>query len=397
MRRSRRRRRRRQLRGSLRKVLFVWFLMALAASAAAGAVAFRAFGGSGMPPSGAEEFVARRFERVWDSPAERQALADDLARIDDLRVVVDDGGGAVADEDCRRAWTVPVGNGLGSVYFCRPSQSPGRITFAALVALTVLLFMSGALAHRLSAPMRRIAGVAGRLADGEFDARVGPMRGRGEAALLGRAFDQMAERLSARLQEQQSLLAHVSHELRTPLGHLRLLLGIGREGGDVDWDELERELEELDELVGQLLARSRLNLKADERRASDPVALARRALQRQGVHAEVVDAFSGSIFELDASLTERALANLVRNAEQHGQGLRRLVVRGDAATLTFELLDGGEGFELDETPASGLGLGLPLVAAIAKAHGGELTTETLADGFVVRLRFTQGPARPLAA
>ena len=61
-----------------------------------------------------------------------------------------------------------------------------------------------------------------------------------------------------------TIITAVSHELRTPLGHLRILTDIARERGVTPktLDEIEAEIYEIDELVGQLLARSRLDLTA---------------------------------------------------------------------------------------------------------------------------------------
>src|SRR5678815_3367943 len=69
----------------------------------------------------------------------------------------------------------------------------------------------------------------------------------------------MAERIQQQIVDQRQLLAAVSHELRTPLGHMRVLIDTARDAHDRHaLAELEREVLVLDDLVGRLLASSRL-------------------------------------------------------------------------------------------------------------------------------------------
>jgi signal transduction histidine kinase len=285
------------------------------------------------------------------------------------------------------------GRSVGTAVMCMLHSGPSalQIGVALSVALAVLLFMSGMLAYRISAPIRRVAAVAQRLADGDLDARVGAMRARGEVSVLATVFDRMADRIGQQLDEQKQLLAHVSHELRTPLGHLRLLVGIGREGQPIDLDELERELEELEELVAQLLARSRVDLGIVQRRQVDVLALGRRALERQGIDpAKMTSSEDELAYSLDPSLIERALANLVRNAQTHGGGLTRLSIESQDGMLVLEICDQGPGNETDGA-GRGLGLGLPLARAIAEAHGGQLEQDHEGVGYRVRLVLGPGP------
>ena len=149
---------------------------------------------------------------------------------------------------------------------------------------------------------------------------------------------------------------------------------------------MEREVDEMDALVGDLLARSRLDFENLDKRAIDPVELARYALERQGITEEKLDAPDSLACMGDPTLLARALANLIQNAEKHGGGLQKLRVAREGEAIVFEVSDQGPGFDesafeafvtgpaLPEgaTRHPSLGLGLALTKRIAESHDGTL-------------------------
>src|SRR5580700_116554 len=168
---------------------------------------------------------------------------------------------------------------------------------------------SGAIARRLSRPLVELARVAVALGNGRYESRVrfGRHQQPGEVAIVAMAVNQMAERIERHLAEQRQLLAAVSHELRTPLSRIRLLTEIERDrlsAGDPATikmlDELDREVMEIDALVGDLLASSRIEFAVHAPRPLDAAETAARALERAGVDPSVlVVEASGTSVEAD--------------------------------------------------------------------------------------------------
>ena len=271
----------------------------------------------------------------------------------------------------------------------------GHWLLAMLSAGLVLWLISGKIAYRIARPLHELLRVTEEIGAGRLSARADlPPWHMGEIAYIGQAVNEMAARIEKQVGDQRELLAGVSHEIRTPLARIRVLLELGRSrGGDPKtFDELEREVLEIDALVGQLLASARLDFADLSVRTLDGVDIARRALERAGVvEAGVLDVSPPGAalpFEGDATLLARALANLLENARRHGGGVTRLGVHAPrAGAVVFEIDDAGPGFPAAGEPRApqdrhegSLGLGLVLVRRIADAHHGRVVMANRAEG-----------------
>ncbi len=348
-------------------------------------------------------FASGRFARVWDSPADRDELARAVARdLDvDLRLVDDHGAPLFASGPLgcgRHQLTLPVtrdGVRLGTAEVCATRHtmygSGPRLLFAIVLAGVILWVGSGLFARRLARPLAEVARVATDIGSGNLRSRVRVsrrMRRYGEVAVVGDALNRMAEKIEKQFRDQRELLAAVSHEIRTPLARIRLLLELARERGvdDPGTAEIEREIFEMDALVAELLASSRVEFSALSRSAIDAADAGRRALERASVHSSklVVEAGTPKVLA-DATLLARALANLIDNAETHGGGLTALRVSLRDDRVAFEAEDAGPGIVAGDeervfdpfvrgaatsSERPSLGLGLALVRRIADAHGG---------------------------
>lgn len=390
----------------LRRRIFLWFGAAIVISGAAAFLMARALadGNWSADLRRAQAFATGEIARVWDDPSAREGLLDRVVTGFDVNVRLTDPSGvelAVRGAPCAmKSWSIPIeraGQLLGYAQVCSTRHPTGKLAFFLpfLIAGGLLWAASGRIAHRLTRSLGALVRVTQDIGDGKLDARAHlDCRHPDEVTTLAASINDMATRLERQLKEQRMLLAAVSHELRTPLGHLRILTDLARERGVTPktLDEIESEITEIDDLVGDLLARSRLDFTAVSAAQLDAAELARRAAERSGVPAEKVVVEGGPHpLRGDPTLLLRALANLFDNAKKHGGGLDRLSIVREGADVVFTALDRGPGLPPGEESRvlepfyrrqenGMLGLGLALVDRIAKAHGGRAIAENREGG-----------------
>src|SRR5690606_36622119 len=149
----------------------------------------------------------------------------------------------------------------------------------------------------------------------------------GELGILAESINDMATRIEKQLDDQKELLAAVSHEMRTPLARLRVISELLEDQAAPNklTSDMQREIVELDDLIDQLLANSRLEFHALRSTEHDASQLVLRCLARKGLPQELFVPSVGEERELrvlgDATLLGRALLNLFNNAELHGGGM----------------------------------------------------------------------------
>jgi len=307
------------------------------------------------------------------------------------------------------------------VFWDLSGRNQTRIALLAGGVLLVTLLLSALLAATIAGPLRRMAATALQAGDGDLTARV-PARRRDEVGQLARAFNQMAARRQQLEEARRQMVSDVSHELRTPLANVRGWVEAARDGVAVADDELMDSLLEeslhLQRLVDDLHDLSlgdagelRLDPETVELEAFlEQVATSFRPTARDAGVAVEVECVPGAVVVADPVRLRQAVANLVANAVRHTPAGGRVVLRGEAASVT--VTDDGEGIPADELPhifdrfrradpsrsraTGGSGLGLAVVRQLAEAHGGTATARsTLGRGTEVTLCFPElvsGPA-----
>ena len=273
--------------------------------------------------------------------------------------------------------------------------SIGPLPFVLLAMLIALAGLATVLLRPLERELSALGTVAERLGAGELDVR-SELPADAFTAELAAALDDMAARIEALIHSRQELLNAVSHELRGPLQRLRFAVELLEEDGNAaEVEAIQRDIEELDALVEELLAWSRLGAGTDLRPSPVQVGplverIVAEARRLRPIRVEV-DCTAASEAWLDERLFARVVTNLVGNAVRYADAQVRVTARGGGAALVVQVDDDGPGvpvrdrervFEpfvrLDEARArdtGGVGLGLAIAARIAEAHGAGLAVD----------------------
>jgi two-component system, OmpR family, sensor histidine kinase CpxA len=204
----------------------------------------------------------------------------------------------------------------------------GGLPFFGVVLLMVTLFCFW-LTHHIVAPIQGIQSAARKVAAGDLSVRapVEISERHDELADLAADFDAMVERLSAFVRSQKDLLSTVSHELRSPLTRLIMSLALLGKQSAPESEELlrrmERDVERVDTLMGQLLTLSRLEtgLSSEGRDNVDLSQLVQEVVADGDFEARScgksvrLQAEAGIVIEkADQQALRSACENIVRNA-----------------------------------------------------------------------------------
>lgn len=270
--------------------------------------------------------------------------------------------------------------------------------------------LSGDVHRRLAA----ISGTAEAIIDGDLARRV-PVRGSDDDLdRLALTFNRMLDRIAALMESLNQVSNDIAHDMRTPLTRLRQKLEAGLAAPAESQQALEAGLTDLDSILETFAALLRIaQIEGGARRAGF------RPCDLSEVARTVVDAFAPSaeegrqtlslvaagslMVEGDRELLTQMLVNLVENALRHaGVGARITVwAVGDDAGRRLEVSDDGPGvpeiarerlfdrfYRLEHSRSTpGNGLGLALVAAIAKLHGAEVELGDARPGLTVGVKF----------
>jgi signal transduction histidine kinase len=284
------------------------------------------------------------------------------------------------------------------------------------VALAIMAMVSIGLgwltAGRVLRPLRTITHAARDISASNLHERLDLHGPQDEVKELGDTIDGLLERLELAFQSQRQFVANASHELRTPLATMRASLDVALAKPEpapqptvVLASRLRHELDQIDRLLNSFLNLARSEVPPAGKVSVESLdLLAARALERRGPE---VAAMGLRVDEGDCPtacvagssvLLARMVDNLIENAIHHNEQSGWIKVRSEVEGATARLIVENGGPVLDDEVLeilmqpfrrlgpertgsdAGFGLGLSIVASIARSHGGSVELRPLCGG-----------------
>ncbi len=292
-----------------------------------------------------------------------------------------------------------------------------RFWFWAILLATFVVFplVGYQVARQGIRPVEEIATTARHISSTNLRERILPEGYPFELASLASTFNQMLDRLQESFERISRFSADIAHDLRTPVNNIRgeteVALARSR-SADEYRDVIESCLEEavrLSDLIGDLLFLARAespltHLRRERVDVGELLAGVREYYEASaadgGVLLTTTVAGEPVVAELDRTLLQRAVGNLVSNALAHTPPGGAVVLatntdfsntessRKDFSAIRIEVSDTGVGIPPEALPrvfdrffrvdssrsqsSGGTGLGLAIVQTIAQLHGGNV-------------------------
>jgi len=290
-----------------------------------------------------------------------------------------------------------------------------------LAAAIVILFIAAAIGAMLIRRelLSRIHGIGqtvSAIMQGELSHRLPTRGGRDELDILSQTINRMLEQIEQLVHGISNVSNSIAHDLRTPLAELRSRLeelSVTRPPASVIFGELEAAVADVDRVIRTFNALLRLaEMDSGMRRSGfvpvDLVHVSTEVVELYQPAAEmkrIAMSLHGSTRALvagDPVLLAQAVGNLVDNALKYtpvsGHIMVQVSQRGSGFT-EVTVGDNGPGIPDKDKPRAaerffrgdtsrstlGMGLGLSIVEAVARLHGGGLRLEDNHPGLIARM------------
>lgn len=279
-----------------------------------------------------------------------------------------------------------------------------------VVALCLSALFCFGLVWSLTRPIAQLRQATNAVAQGELSTRIDALaERRDEIGQLARDFNHMAQRVEEVVSAQKQLLSNVSHELRSPLTRLQLAVALLENASEPAKQvqhtaRIEKEIQQIDQLIGQLLHLA----KAD----ADKALLRESLLLNDLVSAVIDDAQFEALnlhktvlvneipemtLQVHVPLWQSALDNVLRNALRHSHtcvSVRfNMITKHGHDGISIVIEDDGEGvpeaqlsqlfepfYRAKQTDDLSTGLGLAITKAAVDYHGGVIHAQNLTQG-----------------
>jgi two-component system, OmpR family, sensor kinase len=321
---------------------------------------------------------------------------------------------ATVDGDPERVMAQPLRGQPGWVAVAAVSLEGANGTVSALItrlavggSIFVVICGIGSylLARAALAPAERLRREAAALSEQDPAARLPVPATRDEIAALAGTMNDLLARLHSALARQRSLVADASHELRTPFAVLTAELELAARPGRSQAELAEavanaaEEAARLSRITDDLLTLAssderQLSIRAAAADVGGLLASSTEQARHRAADSGVTLRLSvpaGLTALVDAGRIRQAVDNLIDNALRYAPPGSDIDISGAgvASDVTIAVADSGPGFPLGYLPHAferfsrpddgrarddgGAGLGLAIVDAVARAHGGTAT------------------------
>lgn len=275
--------------------------------------------------------------------------------------------------------------------YLAPLESLQRsVLIASAIAVVLSVLVAIGLAARIAEPLERLSRVALRIQRGRITRSVEVEAGV-EIGRLSRAMERMRLGIIQRDEQLRLMLAQVAHEIRNPLGGLKLFSSIAADSADPEerarlFRKIQAEVDALNSIITDFLvyARPRApqptlhDIRAPLKEAAELVAT---ELASRGGSLEIDLPDAQLEVVADSGQVKRMVLNLLRNAADAGDRVRLKGTFGNGEVIV-SVRDNGPGvpeslqgriFQPFVTSKErGAGLGLAIVAGVARAHDGRV-------------------------